>query len=312
MWIILILVWACLTLPQPPNLFGSAKPQDRSDRVKAIAIEAAQKSIAKYGKTIRNKHPGVKDSVFVCIIDQKKVENSEYKLLCEALGDRLVPLVLPRWEGFGVGMYAIWELVRRLPTDALVVKVDALDQYPTGRAFDSLYDTFKTFKSDIVVSTERGRREHDSNFCKIGRPPASREPESPNGGLYGGPRAKLSDFLGHILFGSEPPLFCKKWYDGRFDDQNALAYQIHRIRKQSSPELTVALDTQSLIAHTCAAYNPADFEITKDAQVLVHGRLINPYFFHGCGASGHRVCRKLATDVRKAKTRLRTRITRSD
>lgn len=60
-----------------------------------------------------------------------------------SLGDRLVPVILPQWEGHGVAIYAPREVVRGLPTHALVVNLDALDQYPTGRTLDTFYDTFK-------------------------------------------------------------------------------------------------------------------------------------------------------------------------
>jgi hypothetical protein len=87
----------------------------RGDMEKMVRL-ACQRSVPK--APIRHAGP-----LFVGVIDEKSYKTDpNLKYLAAHLGEHLVPMVLPRWEGHGVGMYAVLQLVKALKYEAVLTR----------------------------------------------------------------------------------------------------------------------------------------------------------------------------------------------
>ncbi len=110
---------AAATLHTRPHLHSQRTPCFNSTRrgeMERMVRLACQRSVPK--APIRHAGP-----LFVGVIDERNYKTDpNLKYLAAHLGEHLVPMVLPRWEGHGVGMYAVLQLVKALKYEAMLTR----------------------------------------------------------------------------------------------------------------------------------------------------------------------------------------------
>ena len=88
----------------------------RRTEMERMVRVAVQRSVPK--APIRHAGP-----LFVGVIDEKNYKTDpNLKYLAAHLAEHLVPMVLPQWEGHGVGMYAVLQLVKALKYEAMLTR----------------------------------------------------------------------------------------------------------------------------------------------------------------------------------------------
>ena len=269
--------------------------------------------------------------LFVGVIDEKSYKTDpNFKHLVAHLGAHLVPMVLPRWEGHGVGMYAVLQLVKALKYEGVVIKIDVMDAYPIKTLAEIVASPLPP--GNIFLGTERNARIQD-HLRRAG--PRHKNPifmnknqaqpgceqvfaRNVNGGTYGGRRSELEKYLTAILTEAARPAFKANWWDPMWcdtmwchlgvirprwlsDDQDAVGWWLTQ-RNSSAYFGDVQLDIKAVVAYTCACDLTSD--LTSDSSrgnVLWRGQTVDPWFLHGAGKSGDRVCKQLAQNVRVAR-----------
>lgn len=69
----------------------------------------------------------------------------------------------------------------------------------------------------------------------------------------------MNTLLDYILNFEKKPDYCHDWYDLWWDDQDAVCHALDRIKKDSAPIFSVALDTESSLGYVCAGDKRSDF-----------------------------------------------------
>ena len=210
--------------------------------------------------------------------------------------------------------------------EGVVIKIDVMDAYPIKTLAEIVASPLPP--GNVFLGTERNARvtdhlrragPHHKHLKNQPQPGCEQVfARNVNGGTYGGRRSELEKYLTAVLTEAARPAFRANWWDPMWcdtmwchlgvisprwlsDDQDAVGWWLTQ-RNSSGYSGDVQLDTKSVVAYTCACDLTSDLKSDASrANVLWRGRAVDPWFLHGAGKSGDRVCKQLARDVRVAR-----------